>query len=76
MDESLVLKQDQVESFQIVSKTKPKHFNLSPIYIENIIQQAYCKFPLSSAIFNCQGTTGGCFCGLADITTKTALVHG
>jgi hypothetical protein len=62
MDASLVLKQDQVESFQIVSKTYRKHNTTIALQI--------------SAIFNHYGPIGGHSGGLVDITTKTALANG
>jgi hypothetical protein len=62
MDASLVLKQDHVEAFHIVSNTYRKHNLRSTLQI--------------AAIFNCHGPIGGQLGGLVDITTKTALVNG
>jgi hypothetical protein len=62
MVKSLVSKQGQVVALQIVSNTYRKHNPTSALQI--------------SAIFNCHGPAGGCFGGLVDITTKTALVNG
>jgi hypothetical protein len=62
MDETLVLKQDKAEAFQIVSNAYRKHIPKSALQI--------------LAIFNCHGPTCGCFHGLVDITTSTALVNG
>jgi hypothetical protein len=56
------LKQDPSKEFQIVSNTHRKHNPTSALQI--------------SAIVNGHGPTGGCFCGLIDVTTKAALVNG
>jgi hypothetical protein len=62
MDESLVLKQDLAKTFQIVFNAYRKHNPTCALQI--------------SAIFNCHRPAGGCFCGLVDITSNTALVNG
>ena len=63
MDESLVLKQDQVEAFHIVSTTSyRKHKATSELQIYTI--------------YNCQGPAGGCFGGIVHIINKTELVNG
>jgi hypothetical protein len=62
MDASLVLKQEQVEAFHIVSNTYGKHKPTSALQIYSI--------------YNSYGPRGGCFGELVDITTKTALANG
>jgi hypothetical protein len=62
MDESLVLKQDCVNEFHIVSNTYRKHNPTSSLQI--------------SAIFNPYGPIGVHCGGLVDVTTNTALVNG
>jgi hypothetical protein len=62
MDESLLSKQDYAEAFQIVSNAYRKHNPTSALQI--------------STIFDHYGPAGGCFGGLIDIATKTALVNG
>jgi hypothetical protein len=59
MDESLVSKQDYAEAFQIVSNAYRKHTPTSASQL--------------SIIFDLHGPAGGCFGGLIDIATKTAL---
>jgi hypothetical protein len=62
MMESLLSKQDQVEAFHIFFIKYTNHNPASALHISNS--------------FNCYGSIGGCFVGLVDLATKTALVNG
>jgi hypothetical protein len=59
MDESLVSKQEQEESFQIVSDAYREHNPTRALEI-----------PTS---FNCYQARGGCFGGVVEILTKTCF---
>jgi hypothetical protein len=61
VDESLVLKQDLVEAFQIVSS----------IHIESIIQKVYYNFSTVFLVDVYGPARGGCFGRLVDISTTT-----